>query len=50
MAAPLVPTVHGIYAGGGMVVILFEASGTTRDNQPYHNTYSRYFQMNRARS
>jgi ketosteroid isomerase-like protein len=45
MAAPLDPTVHGIYADGNMVIILFEASATTRDDRPYHNTYTWYFQM-----
>jgi uncharacterized protein len=45
MATPLIPTVHGIYADGDMVIILFEASATTKDNRLYHNTYSWYFQM-----
>jgi len=45
MATPLVPTVHGIYADGDMVIMLFEASATTRDDRPYHNTYTWYFQM-----
>jgi ketosteroid isomerase-like protein len=45
MATPLVPTVHGIYADGDMVIILFEASATTRDDRSYHNTYTWYFQM-----
>jgi hypothetical protein len=45
MATPLVPTVQGIYADGDMVIILFEASATTKDDQPYHNTYTWYSQM-----
>jgi ketosteroid isomerase-like protein len=45
MAKPLVPTVHGIYADGDMVIILFDAEATTRDNKPYRNTYTWYFQM-----
>jgi uncharacterized protein len=45
LATPLVPNVHGIYADGDMVIILFEASATTKDNRPYHNTYTWYFQM-----
>ena len=45
MATPLVPTVHGIYADGDMVIILFDASATTKDNRPYHNTYTWYFEM-----
>ena len=32
-----------------MVIILFDASATTRDNQPYHNTYTWYFQMKEAK-
>jgi len=45
MAKPLVPTVRGVYADGDMVVILFDAEATTRDNRPYRNTYTWYFQM-----
>lgn len=45
MAAPLVPTVRGIYADGDMVVILFDASATAKDGVPYNNTYSWYFRM-----
>ena len=45
MATPLVPTVHGIYADGDTVIILFDASATTKDDRPYHNTYTWYFQM-----
>jgi hypothetical protein len=46
MATPLVPTVHGIYADGDMVVILFEASAPTKDDRLfYHNTCTWYFQM-----
>jgi uncharacterized protein len=45
MATPLVPTVRGIYADGDMVIILFDAAATTKDGQPYHNTYTWYFQM-----
>lgn len=45
MATPLVPTVRGIYADGDMVIILFDAAATTKDGQPYRNTYTWYFQM-----
>jgi ketosteroid isomerase-like protein len=38
MATPLVPTVRGIYADGDMVIILFDAAATTKDDQPYRNT------------
>jgi uncharacterized protein len=45
MATPLTPTVNGIYADGDMVIIFFEASATAKDNRPYQNTYTWYFQM-----
>jgi ketosteroid isomerase-like protein len=45
MATPLKPLVHSIYADGDMVIAFFDASATTRDNQPYHNTYTWYFRM-----
>lgn len=49
MATPLVPTLRGIYADGDMVIILFDASATTRDDRPYRNTYTWYFQMKEAK-
>ena len=49
MATPLVPTVHGIYADGDMVIILFDAAATTRDGLPYRNTYTWYFRMKDAK-
>ncbi len=45
MATPLVPSVRGIYADGDMVVIFFDAAATTKDGQPYRNTYTWYFRM-----
>jgi ketosteroid isomerase-like protein len=45
MATPLVPTVRGIYADGDMVISFFDAAATTKDGQPYRNTYTWYFQM-----
>jgi ketosteroid isomerase-like protein len=48
MATPLVPSVRGLYADGDMVIILFDAAATTKDNQPYRNTYSWYFRMKNA--
>jgi uncharacterized protein len=45
MATPLVPTLRGLYADGDVVIILFDASATTRDDRPYRNTYSWYLQM-----
>jgi ketosteroid isomerase-like protein len=49
MKTPLVPTVRGLYADGDMVIILFDASATTRDDRPYRNTYTWYFQMKDAK-
>jgi ketosteroid isomerase-like protein len=49
MATPLVPTVRGIYADGDMVIILFDAAATTKDGQPYRNTYTWYFRMKEAK-
>jgi len=46
MAAPLVPTIRGLYADGDMVIILFDAAATAKDGIPYRNTYTWYFQMN----
>jgi ketosteroid isomerase-like protein len=45
LAKPLVPTVRGIYADGDMVIILFDGEATTKDQRPYRNTYTWYFQM-----
>jgi len=45
MATPLVPSVRGVYADGDMVIAFFDASATTKDQQPYHNTYTWYFRM-----
>ena len=45
MATPLLPTVRGIYADGDMVITFFDASATTKDGQPYKNTYTWYFRM-----
>ena len=49
MATPLVPTVRGIYADGDTVITFFDASATTKDGLPYHNTYTWYFRMNDAK-
>jgi ketosteroid isomerase-like protein len=45
MAKPLKPSVHGVYADGDMVIIYFDGDGVAKDGQPYHNTYTWYFQM-----
>jgi ketosteroid isomerase-like protein len=46
MASRLVPTVRDIYADGDTVITLFDASA--KDGAPYHNTYTRYFQISGA--
>jgi uncharacterized protein len=48
MSTPLIPDVRGIFADGDTVIILFDAAATTRDDKPYRNTYSWYFQMKDA--
>ncbi len=48
MSTPLIPTVHGIYADGDTVIVLFDAEATVRDGKHYHNTYSCYLQMKDA--
>ena len=50
MKTPLVPTVRGIYADGDMVIILFDAAATTKDDQPCHNTYTWYFRMREGKA
>lgn len=45
MATPLKPSVRGIYADGDTVIAFFDASATTKDDQPYRNTYTWYFRM-----
>jgi ketosteroid isomerase-like protein len=49
MATPLVPSVRGIYADGDMVIAFFDAAATTKDGQPYRNTYTWYFRMEDAK-
>ena len=49
MSKPLVPTVRGIFADGDMVIILFDGEARTRDDKPYRNTYTWYFQMRDAK-
>ena len=49
VATPLVPTVRGIYADGGTVIMLFDATATAADGIAYCNTYSWYFEMKNGR-
>jgi uncharacterized protein len=50
MKTALVPTVRGVYADGDMVISLFDASATTKDDQLYHNTYTWYFRMKESKA
>jgi len=50
MATPLVPSVRGVYADGDMVITLFDATATTKDGQPYRNTYTWYFEMKEGKA
>ena len=45
LSSPIVPTVRGIYADGDQVITLWDGRATTRDGQPYHNTYAWFFTM-----
>jgi ketosteroid isomerase-like protein len=45
LLTPLVPTVHGIYADGDMIMVLFDAAAIARDGKQYENTYSWYLKM-----
>lgn len=45
MAAPLRPSVRGIYEDGDTVIAFFDAVAVTKDGQPYHNTYTWYLRM-----
>jgi hypothetical protein len=49
MSTLLVLTIRGIYADGDKVIILFDAEATVKDGNPYHNTYTWYFQMKNAK-
>ena len=49
MATPLVPSVRGIYADGDMVIAFFDAAATTKDGQPYRNTYTWYLRVRGAK-
>jgi uncharacterized protein len=48
MSSPLVPTVHGIFADGDTVIVLFDAEATVSDGKPYQNTYTWYLEMKDA--
>jgi ketosteroid isomerase-like protein len=45
MSAGLKPTVRNLYAEGDTVIVFFDASGTSRDGQPYVNTYAWFLDL-----
>jgi ketosteroid isomerase-like protein len=45
LSTRLVPVIRGLYRDGHMVIALFDAEGTARDNQPYRNTYAWFMQF-----
>lgn len=45
LAAPMVPTVRGIYGDGDWIVALFDARATAVDGEPYRNTYTWYLRF-----
>jgi ketosteroid isomerase-like protein len=49
MAAPLVPTVRGLYADGDTVIAYFDGVATARDGVPYSNSYTWYLRMHDGR-
>ena len=50
LAAPLVPSVRGIFADGDTVIILFDGAATAKDGRPYRNTYTWYFKMRNGKA
>jgi len=45
MRVPLKPSIRQLHADGDTVIILFDASGTARDGEPYTNTYAWFLEM-----
>nr|WP_322100049.1 nuclear transport factor 2 family protein [Geminicoccus roseus] len=45
MRVGLKPTIRQIHAEGDTVIVLFDASGTARDGEPYANTYAWFLAM-----
>ena len=48
-AIPPVPKLRRLWAGAGTVAVLADATGITRDDRPYANTYLFVFEMAGAR-
>ena len=49
MSSGLKPRVHGFYADGDTVIVLFDGSATARDGKPYDNTYAWFLDMRDGR-
>ncbi len=49
MKSRLIPTVRRLYAEGDTVIAFFDAEGTSRDGQPYRNTYAWFLEMQEGR-
>jgi ketosteroid isomerase-like protein len=45
LKGPVVPTVHGIYADGDAVIVLYDATGIATDGIPYSNRYAWFLEM-----
>lgn len=45
LATPLYPAVHGIYADGEVVSVLWDGTATALDGEPYVNTFNWVFTM-----
>lgn len=45
MNGSLKPTIHRLYVDGNTVIAFFDAEGTTKDGEPYKNTYTWYMEF-----
>ena len=45
LSSPIVPTVRQIFVDGDQVIILWDGRATTKDGQPYRNSYAWFFKM-----
>ena len=49
MQSALKPTIRQIHASENVVVVFFDAEGTSLDGQPYNNTYAWFLEMQHGR-
>jgi hypothetical protein len=45
MSRGLKPEIHGLYADGNTVIVLFDGHALARDGKPYDNTYAWFLEM-----